>query len=119
MHAQLTTEGPAYWETLVESQHLSIQGSIAFANDEMEEAEQLMMSATEVEDSVAKSPVTPSAVLPARGLYGDMPSLMGKHEQALEAYETALNISPNLTRSLRGAMNERVGVQIFTCPKIK
>ncbi len=65
----------------------------------------MMMSAATIEDSVGKSPVTPSAVLPARELYGDMLSMMGKHEQALTAYEIALHVSPNRKRSLQGAMH--------------
>ena len=56
-----------------------------------------------MEDSVDKHPVTPGAVLPARELLGDMLSLIDRENEALAAYESALKISPNRARSLRGA----------------
>ena len=65
-----------------------------------------MLSAADLEDSLGKSPVTPSAVLPARELLGDLLVLLGKHDAALSAYETALTVSPNRARSLRGVMRE-------------
>jgi len=67
------------------------------------EALALMREAADQEDSVDKHPVTPSEVLPARELLGDMLLLREKPEEALAAYEAALEISPNRFNSLLGA----------------
>jgi tetratricopeptide (TPR) repeat protein len=64
---------------------------------------QLMKKAADLEDSVDKHPVTPGAVLPARELLGDMLVLADKYEEAIDAYETSLLISPNRFNSLYGA----------------
>ncbi len=47
--------------------------------------------------------MTPGAVLPARELLGDMLLLMEKPDEALEAYEASLRVSPNRFNSLYGA----------------
>ncbi|NND92421.1 MAG: hypothetical protein HKN42_16290 [Granulosicoccus sp.] len=106
LHEQLGRDGPAYWETLVESQLNSVAAWIAYARDDMEQAENLMVTAATLEDSLDKSPVTSSAVLPARELLGDLYGLLDKHEEALTAYEAALMVSPNRARSLRGVIKE-------------
>jgi tetratricopeptide (TPR) repeat protein len=62
-----------------------------------------MREAADLEDSVDKHPVTPGAVLPARELFGDMLLLLDRHNEALEAYEATLKISPNRFNGLYGA----------------
>lgn len=101
---QMKTNGPAYWAIIADSQHKSVSAWLAFAQGDKANAEALMMAAADIEDSVDKSPVTPGAVLPARELYGDMLGLLGKHNESLDAYEAALGVSPNRTRSMLGAM---------------
>lgn len=107
---QLQKDGPAYWTTIVNSQLKSVSAWLAYASDDKDTAIELMHSAAEIEDSVDKSPVTPGAVLPARELYGDMLSLLGRNDDALEAYELALHVSPNRRRSMLGAMHAAVAI---------
>jgi tetratricopeptide (TPR) repeat protein len=62
-----------------------------------------MKKAAGIEDSVDKHPVTPGAVLPARELLGDMLVMLGKYDEAIDAYKASLLISPNRFNSLYGA----------------
>jgi len=103
IHDKLEKSGQTYWATLVASQQKSVEAWLEFADGDREMALRLMLQAADIEDSVSKHPVTPGAVLPARELLGDMLSLMGRENEALSAYESALKISPNRARSLRGA----------------
>ncbi len=103
IHQQLVSADQSYWATLVSSQQKSVEAWLAFGEGDRDKGLTIAMQAADLEDSVDKSPVTPGAVLPARELLGDMLSLMDRHELALAAYESALYISPNRARSLRGA----------------
>ncbi len=102
-HQRTLEQAEDYWALHVDVQRKTVEAWIAHAEGNRERARQLMMVAAELEDSVDKSPITPSAVLPARELYGDMLLDYGMHELALEAYEQALRISPNRFHSLYGA----------------
>jgi tetratricopeptide (TPR) repeat protein len=88
---------------LVDSQRKTIAAWIAYSEGEKDKALRVMKKAAEIEDSVDKHPVTPGAVLPARELLGDMLVLMGKYDEAINAYEESLRISPNRFNSLYGA----------------
>jgi tetratricopeptide (TPR) repeat protein len=50
-----------------------------------------------------KNPVTPSEALPAGELLGDMLVEMGMYQEAVRAYESTLERSPNRRNSLFGA----------------
>lgn len=52
------------------------------------------------EASTEKNPVTPGEVLPARELFGGMLAETGRHAEALEECEAALERSPNRFNSL-------------------
>ena len=62
-----------------------------------------MKEAANMEDSTQKHGVTPSEVLPARELLGDMYLLLNKPSKALEAYEINLLRRPNRFNSIYGA----------------
>ena len=62
-----------------------------------------MRSASDLEDSTDKHPVTPGAVLPAREMLGDMLLELGRSAEALKEYETSLQTSPNRFGGLYGA----------------
>ncbi|MGH7492554.1 MAG: hypothetical protein ACREOO_09175 [bacterium] len=62
-----------------------------------------MKEAAALEYSVDKHPVTPSSVLPARELHGNMLLTLGKTAEAERAFEACLRISPNRFSSLSGA----------------
>jgi tetratricopeptide (TPR) repeat protein len=59
--------------------------------------------AADREDAVDKHPVTPSEILPARELLGDMLLSLDRPADALEQYRLALMASPNRTNALLGA----------------
>lgn len=102
IHSQLIDDNQTYWSTIAEAQILTIEAwsELSQGNDEL--ALSLMMKAADTEDPVGKSPVTPSHVLPARELLGDMALQLGRKDLALASFETALGFSPNRRRSLRG-----------------
>ena len=62
-----------------------------------------MRLAADMEDSTEKHPVTPGEVLPARELLGDMLLEKKQSKEALLAYETVLQKSPNRFNCLYGA----------------
>ena len=99
----------AYWVTLANAQAASIEAWRTYGSGKTEMALKLMRQAAEIEDSVGKAPVTPGHVLPARELLGDMLRDSGQPEEAIAAYDAALQISPNRRRSVEGrakAMSE-------------
>ena len=91
-----------YWATLVASQRKSVESWIMFSRGQKTQALALMTQAADIEDSVDKHPVTPGAVLPARELLGDMLIELERYEDAIAAYERALEISANRLRSQAG-----------------
>jgi len=95
--------GQDYWAVLVDSQPITVAAWAAYSEGMTVNALQLMRKAADIEDSVDKHPVTPGAVLPARELLGDMLILAGKYEEAIDAFEASLIISPNRYNSLYGA----------------
>lgn len=103
LHARMTESGETYWATLADAQRTAVAAWIAFEAGAAETALERMRTAAELEDSVDKHPVTPGAVLPARELLGDVLLALDRPEEALEAYEAALRISPNRLNSLYGA----------------
>lgn len=70
-----------------------------------------MQLAAAMEDSTEKHPVTPGEVLPARELLGDMFMQAKQYEEALTAYETVLEKSPNRFNSVynAGIAAEKIG----------
>jgi tetratricopeptide (TPR) repeat protein len=103
LYEQTVNAGQDYWAVLVDSQRKTIKAWAEFAEKKIVKALSLMKKAAVIEDSVDKHPVTPGAVLPARELLGDMLVLLGKYDEAIDAYEASLRISPNRFNSLYGA----------------
>jgi tetratricopeptide (TPR) repeat protein len=95
--------GEQYWSVLVDARRQTVMAWIAFADGSHDAALRHMQAAADREDSVDKHPITPSAVRPARELLGDMLVALGDPEAAIEAYETALAVSPRRLNSLYGA----------------
>jgi len=91
------------WETKVEVQGVTVRAWIAYAEGRMTEAIALMNEAHDLESTTRKNPVTPSEVLPAGELLGDMLLELGRYDEALRAYESALTRAPNRLNSLFGA----------------
>lgn len=103
LHEKTVEKGADYWATLVEGYQTTVSAWIAYAEGEHDRALTLMEAAADLEDSVDKHPITPSEVLPARELLGDMLLAQNRPVEALDAYTAALDISPNRYNSLHGA----------------
>jgi tetratricopeptide (TPR) repeat protein len=103
LHSQLENSGDIYWAQQVAVQRKSVKAWIAYANGKKEQALQLMREAADQDDALDKHPVTPGAILPARELLGDMLLLTNKPKDAVIAYESCLEISPNRFNCLYGA----------------
>jgi len=102
LHHRTLENDEDYWALLVDVQRKTVDAWILYAEGETDRALALMEEAADQEDSVDKHPVTPSEVLPARELYGDMLLSVDQSEEALQAYRAALEISPNRFNSLYG-----------------
>src|SRR5438093_10585482 len=66
-----------YWADQVEVQHRAASALVAQAQGKNQEALNLLRSATDLEGSMDKHPVTPAPVVPTRGLLGEL--LLDRH----------------------------------------
>lgn len=96
-------QGSAYWMQQIEIQRLAVAAWRAYSEGRKEDALRTMRKAAEMEAATEKHPITPGEVLPAHELLGDMLFELGRYQEALASYETALQRSPNRLRSLFGA----------------
>ncbi|MFN2372988.1 MAG: tetratricopeptide repeat protein [Cyclonatronaceae bacterium] len=103
LHEMTLQKGENYWALLVDVQRKTVEAWILQEEGKYEDALAMMQKAADQEDTVDKHPVTPSAVLPARELLGDMLLLQEKPDEALAAYRKTLDVSPNRFNSLYGA----------------
>ena len=99
----LKARGDSYWMTIVEAQRLAASAWIAKAEGKTDEAVRLANEGANLEETVEKHPVTPGPLLPARELQGDLLLELGRHAEALEAYERTLAREANRARALYGA----------------
>lgn len=102
LHQRTLEKGEDYWATLVDVRQTTVSAWVAYEEGDYDRALTLMREAADLEDSVDKHPITPSEVLPARELLGDMLLALDRPEQAIEAYQAALEVSPNRFNSLYG-----------------
>lgn len=103
LYAVLQKQKDVYKSNQVAIQIKTGEAWIAFLENKKMEALDLMKTASAMEDSTSKHPVTPGEVLPARELYADMLLEMNRYSDALLAYDDVLNKSPNRFNSLYGA----------------
>jgi len=92
-----------YWAEQVTIQQLSARAWLAYAKGQKQDALDTMQKAVAMEASTEKHPVTPGEVLPAYELLGNMLLEMRRPDEALRAYESSLQRSPNRLNSLYGA----------------
>ena len=93
----------SYWASQAETQLLGVKAWMALQEGQSDNAVTLMRRAAELEASTDKEAVTPGEVLPAGELLADMLLQLGRHREALGAYEAVLQVSPNRLNSLHGA----------------
>ncbi len=91
------------WATQVEIQRLAAAGWLARAEQQDDEAQRLLRSAADLEDSTDKHPVTPGSILPAREQLADLLLELGLPGAALTEYEASLRSAPARLNSYRGA----------------
>ena len=92
-----------YWATQIEVQRRAAAAWIRLAEKKNDEALKLMRSATDLEASTDKNPVTPGAIVPTRELLGEMLLQTGDGPQALKEFETSLKNEPNRFNGIAGA----------------
>lgn len=92
-----------YWATQVEIQRRAAAAWLAFAEGKRNEALELMRSATALEDSTDKHPVTPGWIAPAHGLLGQMLLELNRPREAGDEFAKVLKAEPNRFRALYGA----------------
>lgn len=95
--------GHSYWKKQVKVMRLAAQAWLAEAEGDRATAAARMQQSAELEASMSKHPITPGEILPAGELLGDLMMLHGKPNEALAAYQSALDRSPNRLNSLYGA----------------
>src|SRR3989441_260987 len=92
-----------YWADQVEVQHRAASALVARAQGKSQEALNLLRSATDLEGSMDKHPVTPAPIVPTRELLGELLLELNQPKEALREFEGTLMAEPNRFRSLFGA----------------
>ncbi|HSD72437.1 MAG TPA: hypothetical protein VLE54_06585 [Thermoanaerobaculia bacterium] len=92
-----------YWADQVEIERREAAAWLARSEKKNSEALELMRSASALEDSTDKHPVTPGAILPAREQLGDLLLELEKPAEALAEYRADLTAAPNRLNGLYGA----------------
>ncbi len=103
LHDKTQAAGNSYWATQIEIQRLSVNAWLAFADENADQAIEVMQQAADLEASTDKHAVTPGEILPAQELLGDMLLEFDRPAAALTAYRTALLRSPNRFNAIYGA----------------
>ena len=99
----LRSQSNAYWANQVEVQRLAVAAWTALARGARDDALKSMQASADLEDSMEKHIVTPSPVVPARELLGDMLLELKRPAEALAAYEASAVREPNRLRGIYGA----------------
>jgi tetratricopeptide (TPR) repeat protein len=102
-HNTLVDLQETYWAGQVEIQRREAAGMLASAQGKKDEALELLRSAADMEDASEKHPVTPGPVVPARELLAEFLLTTDKPAEALLAFESTLQRSPNRFNALYGA----------------
>ncbi|MGN7722069.1 tetratricopeptide repeat protein [Chitinophaga sp. 22620] len=103
LHDTLIKKQEAYKANQVQIQLKAAEAWILLKEGKQEEALKQMNTAALMEETTPKPPVTPSEVVPARELLGDMLLTMNEPAKALEAYEINLRDHPNRFNALYSA----------------
>jgi len=92
-----------YWATQVEIQRRTAEAWLAFAEGKRDRALELMRSAADLEDTTDKHPVTPSQIVPAHDLLGQMLLELKRPHEALAEFNKVLQAEPGRFGALYGA----------------
>jgi hypothetical protein len=100
---QLAAQNNTYWSNQTEVQQLAVAAWTALGQGDRDAAVKYMRGAADLEDSMEKHIVTPSPVVPARELLGEMLIELSQPAEALQAFEASAQREPNRLRGLYGA----------------
>jgi hypothetical protein len=103
IESTLTARREIYWSRVAGIKRRIVESWALWAGGDRNAALALARVAADDEDVLAKHPVTPGEVLPARELEADMLALAGRHRDALRAYESVLGLERNRARAVLGA----------------
>jgi tetratricopeptide (TPR) repeat protein len=105
LHQTLSKAKNEYWAVVVRSQALVAAGWVAHARGQIEEARRLMSEAARLEYSAAThDTLNPGPIgMTAHEALGELLLGLDKPAEALKAYETSLEHSPNRLHGLAGA----------------
>ena len=99
---QLVAAKDTYWANQVEVLRLSAAGILARVQGDDTKAVELVRAAADLDATMDKHPATPSSVLPARELLGDLLLELNQPAAALKEYQAVLRTDPNRFRSVLG-----------------
>jgi len=99
---QLVAAKDTYWANQVEVLRLSAAGILARVQGDDTKAVELVRAAADLDATMDKHPATPSSVLPARELLGDLLLELHQPAAALTEYKEMLRTDPNRFRSILG-----------------
>lgn len=102
IYEELIQANETYKANLVRIQVQIGEAWIKLEEGDKSQAIKLMTKAADKEDAIAKHPVTPGEIIPARELLGDMYLEVGDFPNAILAYESDLSRHPNRFNGLYG-----------------
>lgn len=91
-----------YWTAQVDALLKSAQGWRFTAAGDRPAAVAAMTAAADQEDALEKLPLTPGPIVPAREQLGELLLLIGKPQEALNAFDSALALAPGRLGAIRG-----------------
>jgi hypothetical protein len=104
----LERQNNTFWASQVDLQKRTVMAWMAWARGSRDEALKTMRAAADLEDSMEKHIVTPSPVVPARELLGEMLLAANQPAEALKAFEASAQREPNRLRGVYGAAQAAV-----------
>ena len=109
--AEVRMTGDDYWTAQVQIQVSQAEGWLAYARSESQQAIASLRAAAGLEDQLAKRPITPGPVIPAREQLAGLLLETNQPAEALREYERVLKNSPGRRNALSCAVSaaERSG----------
>ncbi|MEJ2080072.1 MAG: tetratricopeptide repeat protein, partial [Acidobacteriota bacterium] len=106
-----------YWSKTIDVEIMSAEAWMFYLQGKKQKALKKMQAAADLESTYGKHPITPSELLPASELLGEMLLEMKKPAEALKAFEQALQRSPNRFHSLAGAARAAASADVAKAKK--
>jgi len=101
--ATVRNSGDGYWAAQLQIQLSEAEGWLEHARGNDQQATSSLRAAAEQEDQLAKRPITPGPVIPAREQLADLLLLANQPAAALREYESSLQKAPGRRNALVGA----------------